>query len=117
MTTAEELTSESAGDGPDGGGRAKAAAGPPAAGLFRQRDFRMMWTGYAASAVGSEVTLLALPLAAAVLLGASPLQMGLLTAAGTLPYLGIGLVVGVLVDRMPRRRPLLIASDLVAAAI
>jgi MFS family permease len=93
---------------------AEAVAAPPA--LPRQRDFRLLWTGYAASAVGTEVTLLAMPLAAAVLLGATPLQMGLLTAAGTLPYLGLGLLAGVWVDRMPRRRPVLVATDLVAAA-
>jgi MFS family permease len=84
--------------------------------LSRQRDFRLLWAGYAVSAVGTEVTLLAIPLAAAVLLGASPLQMGLLTAAGTLPYLGLGLLAGVWVDRMPRRRPVLVAADVVAAA-
>jgi MFS family permease len=65
--------------------------------------------------MGSEVTVLAMPLAAAVLLGASPLQMGLLTAAGTVPNLAIGLLAGVWVDRLPRRRPLLVAADLAAA--
>ncbi|MDQ1643514.1 MAG: hypothetical protein QOJ90_2865 [Actinomycetota bacterium] len=89
----------------------------PPPGLRRQRDFRLLWSGSAVSAVGNEVTMLAIPLAAAVLLGASPLQMGLLTAAGTLPYLGLGLLAGVLVDRMPRRRPILVASDLLAAVV
>ncbi|MDQ1641203.1 MAG: hypothetical protein QOJ90_554, partial [Actinomycetota bacterium] len=89
----------------------------PPPGLLRQRDFRLLWSGSAVSAVGNEVTMLAIPLAAAVLLSASPLQMGLLTAAGTLPYLGLGLLAGVLVDRMPRRRPILVASDLLAAVV
>lgn len=84
--------------------------------LSRIRDFRLLWSAYAVSAVGSEVTLLAIPLAAAVLLGASPLQMGLLTAAGTAPYVGFALVAGAWVDRLPRRRPLLVAADLVAAS-
>ena len=84
--------------------------------LFRVRDFRLLWGAYAISSVGSEVTVLALPLAAAVLLGASPLQMGLLTAAGTAPYVGVSLVAGAWIDRVPRRRPLLVAADLVAAA-
>lgn len=83
--------------------------------LFRRRDFRLLWTAYAVSAVGSEVTVLAIPLAAAVLLGASPLQMGLLTAAGTAPYVGFALLAGAWIDRLPRRRPLLVAADLVAA--
>lgn len=94
------------------------AANPPAAPrLSRQRDFRLVWGSYAVSAVGTEVTLLAVPLAAAVLLGATPLQMGLLTAAGTMPYLGLGLVAGAWVDRITRRRPLLVVTDLVAAAV
>lgn len=96
-----------------------AATGAPAADpvrLFGQRDFRLLWSGWAVSAAGSEVTLLAIPLAAALLLDATPLQMGLLAAAGTLPYLGLGLLAGVWVDRLPRRRPLLVTAELVAAA-
>ena len=78
-------------------------------------DFGRLWAAYAISTIGSEVTVLALPLAAALLLGASPLQMGLLTAAGTAPYVGFALVVGAWVDRLRRRRPLMIAADLAAA--
>ena len=85
--------------------------------LTGQRDFRLLWTGYAVSSLGSEVTVLALPLAAAVMLHASPLQMGLLTAAGTAPVLALGLLAGVWVDRLPRRRPLLVTADLLAAAV
>src|SRR6476469_3944445 len=90
-----------------------ASPAPPR--LSRQADFRRLWTGYSVSAVGSEVTVLAIPISAAVLLGASPLQMGMLTAAATLPHLVIGLLAGVWVDRLPRRRPLLVAADLLAA--
>lgn len=84
--------------------------------LSSQPDFRTLWTGYSVSAAGSEVTVLAVPLCAAVLLGASAFQMGLLTAAATLPHLLIGLLAGVWVDRLPRRRPLLVTADLLAAA-
>jgi MFS family permease len=97
----------------------RSAAGPPTPSprsLLRGRDFRLLWSAYSVSAVGSEVTVLAIPLAAAVLLGATPLQMGLLAAAGTAPYVGFALVVGAWIDRLPRRRPLLVAADLVAAA-
>jgi MFS family permease len=83
--------------------------------LVRQSDFRRLWAGYTVSAVGSEVTVLAVPITAAVLLGASALQMGLLTAAATVPHLAFGLLAGVWVDRLPRRRPLLISADLLAA--
>lgn len=43
--------------------------------------------------------------------------MGLLTAAGTAPYVGFALVAGTWVDRLPRRRPLLVAADLLDAAL
>ena len=85
--------------------------------LLRSRDFRLVWSAYSISTLGSEVTVLALPLAAALLLGASPWQMGLLTAAGTAPYIGFALLVGAWIDRLPRRRPLLIAADLIAALV
>jgi len=87
----------------------------PARRALRSRDFRLLFSAYGISSLGSEVTVLALPLAAAVLLGASPWQMGLLVAAGTAPYIGFSLVVGAWVDRLRRRRPLMVAADLVAA--
>ncbi len=89
--------------------------GPDVRAALRTRDARLVFSAYAISAIGSEVTVLAIPVAAAILLGASPLQMGLLTAAGTAPYVGFALVVGAWVDRLHRRRPLMIAADLLAA--
>src|SRR5690606_29830663 len=59
------------------------------------------------SQVGAQVSFLAIPLVAAVTLGASAAQMGLLAAAETSPFLFFGLFAGVVVDRMPRR-PILI---------
>lgn len=105
------VTTTTSAAAPQGAGRSARARR-----LFRVRDFRLLWSAHAVSAVGSEVTVLAIPLAAAVLLGATPLQMGLLTAAGTAPYVGFALLAGAWVDRLPRRRPLLVAADLVAAA-
>ena len=90
-------------------------AAPDVRAALRTRDARLVFSAYAISAIGSEVTVLAIPVAAAILLGASPLQMGLLTAAGTAPYVGFALVVGAWVDRLRRRRPLMIAADLLAA--
>lgn len=87
----------------------------PALPLRRQRDYRLLWTARAVSETGSEVSRLAVPLTAAVLLGASPLQMGLLTATATLPYLLIGLPAGAWADRLARRRPVLVGCEVVAA--
>jgi MFS family permease len=84
---------------------------PRLAGLWRHPDFLKLWTGQTISVFGSGITGNALPLAALLTLGASSLQMGLLSAAGSAPVLLVGLVAGVWVDRL-RRRPLLIAADL-----
>jgi predicted MFS family arabinose efflux permease len=56
------------------------------------------------------------PLLAILTLGATPVQMGLLSALAGLPVLLFGLVAGVWVDRL-RRRPILIAADLGRAAV
>ncbi len=85
-------------------------------GLWRHSDFVKLWLGHTVSVFGSQITLLALPLTAALLLGATPLQMGLLGAAETAPYVLLGLLAGTWVDRLPRR-PILIATDLGRAAL
>jgi MFS family permease len=75
-----------------------------------------LWTGQTISLIGSQVTFLALPLTAVLVLNATPAQMGFLTAAGAIPSLLVGLFAGVWVDRH-RRRPILIAADLGRAAL
>ncbi|MCZ7436478.1 MFS transporter [Micromonospora sp. WMMC241] len=89
---------------------------PPRGGLFRHRDFRLLWTGHTISAVGSNMTTVALPLVAVAVLDASTFQVAVLTAAAWLPWLLAGLPVGAWVDRV-RRRPVMIAADLAAAAL
>jgi MFS family permease len=86
------------------------------AGLWRDPDFLTYWAASAISDVGSQITVLALPLIAAITLGATAWQMGVLGAAGTAPTLLIGLFAGVWVDRL-RRRPVLIAADIGRAAV
>ena len=82
--------------------------------LWRNRDFLKLWTGETVSEFGSQVTQFAMPLAAALTLHATPVQMGVLSALQMLPFLLISLPAGVWVDRI-RRRPILIAGDLVRA--
>lgn len=79
--------------------------------LWRHFDFLKLWSARTISLLGSHVSFLAVPLTAVLLLDATPFQMGLLTAAETLPYLLFGLIIGAWVDRL-KRRPLLIAADL-----
>ena len=53
------------------------------ASLWRHRDFRLLWGGQTVSQTGSQVTIVALPLVAIVVLRASAFQVGLLSAATT----------------------------------
>ena len=65
--------------------------------------FRALWLGQTASAVGTQVSMVALPLIAVLALHASPLELGILAALETIPYLVLSLPAGVIVDRMDRR--------------
>jgi MFS family permease len=76
-----------------------------------RRDFRLLLFGQTTSQLGTQVSGVAVPLLAVLTLGASPLQLGLVTAASTLAFAVIGLPAGAWVDRW-RRRPILVASDL-----
>ncbi|HEY3060660.1 MAG TPA: MFS transporter [Chloroflexota bacterium] len=89
------------------------SAGPP--GIKLGRDFAKLWAGQSVSLIGSEVSLLAMPLLAVLVLGASPGEMGVLRAVQFAPEL-LALPVGVLVDRI-KRRPLLIGVDLLRALL
>jgi len=82
--------------------------------LLRHSGFRWLWLGQTVSVFGSQVTVLALPLAAVLVLHASTFQVGLLTTAEYAAFLVIGLPAGVWVDRM-RRRPIMITADVLRA--
>jgi MFS family permease len=79
--------------------------------LLRHRDFRLLWGGESVSELGSQISLLAIPLLAVRTLHATTFEMGLLTAASTAAFLIVGLPAGVWVDRVRRRR-LMIGADL-----
>jgi MFS family permease len=79
--------------------------------LCHHADFLKLWAGSTVSLFGSQITFLALPFTAVLLLHATPAQMSFLVLAETLPTLLIGLFVGVWVDRLPRR-PVLLLADL-----
>ena len=61
---------------------------------MRTTEFRRFWIGQSISFLGSEVSLLALPLIAVLTLRADAAQMGILTALGYLPFLFVGLQAG-----------------------
>ena len=108
--TADSSVGAHGGPGSSGGRPRRALTGK----LIGQSGFRRLWFGQTVSEFGSQVTVLALPLAAVLVLHASTFQVGLLTTAGMAAFLLIGLPAGVWVDRM-RRRSVMIVSDVVRA--
>jgi MFS family permease len=95
---------------------ATAPATAPLVPLRRHRDFLLFWSGETVSLFGSQVTFLALPLTAILVLHASPFELGLLNAGGFLPFLFVSLPAGAWLDRR-RKRPILLLSNLVRALI
>jgi MFS family permease len=83
--------------------------------LLRHPDFVKLWSAETISQFGTQVTLLALPIIAATTLNVTPFEFGLLGTIEFLPFILLSLPAGVWVDRL-RRRPILIAGDLVRAA-
>lgn len=88
----------------------------PSGPLWRSGDFLRLWGAQTVSQLGSQVTLLALPLAAIVTLEASALEASVLAALEYAPFLLLTLPAGVWVDRL-RRRPLLVAADVARAIV
>ncbi len=80
------------------------------------RDYRLLLLGQTTSQLGSQVSAVAVPLLAVLVLHASALQLGVVNAAGTIAFLLIGLPVGAWTDRWRRRR-ILISSDLARAVL
>jgi MFS family permease len=83
----------------------------PRGGLWRDRDFLNLWGAATVSQIGSQVTLIALPLVAVLVLDASTFQVALLTTFDFLPFLLFGLPAGVWIDRLARR-PVMVATDI-----
>lgn len=81
---------------------------------MRNPDFRRFWFSSILAHFGAQITLLALPICAVLMLHASPAQMGTLAAFESLPFLLFGLPSGVLLDRS-RRLPVMMCSDLMVA--
>ncbi len=78
--------------------------------LLRDPAYRRLWSSILTSSFGNQVMMLALPLTAAVLLKASPTQMGLLTAVELAPFLIFSLPSGVWLDRV-RKLPVYVVGE------
>jgi MFS family permease len=86
----------------------------PPGDLLRDLTYRRLWISIFISSFGGQVTLLALPLTAAVLLHATPTQMGVLTAMEVLPFVLFSLPSGVWLDRV-RKLPVYIWGEALLA--
>ena len=82
----------------------------PEGDLWRDLTYRRLWLSILTASFGGQVMLLALPLAAAVLLQATPTQMGLLTAIELSPFLLLSLPAGVWLDRV-RKLPVYVGGE------
>jgi predicted MFS family arabinose efflux permease len=78
--------------------------------LFRNKDYMLLWSGQIVSAVGSETSLIALPLLV-LILTKSPAQAGFVGAIRLVPYLLFSLPAGALIDRW-NRKALMIFCDI-----
>jgi MFS family permease len=84
--------------------------------LFRHPNYARLWTAATVSLFGTQVSQIAIPFIAAVVLNASAGQVGLLTTIEFLPFLLFTLPAGVWVDRFPKKR-ILVVGDLGRAAM
>ena len=82
----------------------------------QQGAFRLLLTAIGVSAVGSRITRTALPMAAILLLDATPLQLGWLSVLGVLPGALVAWWAGAWIDRRSRRA-VLIGADWVRALL
>ncbi len=78
--------------------------------LLRNAIYRRLWSSILISSLGGQITMLALPLTAAVLLHASPTQMGLLTSMEIAPFVLFSLPSGVWLDRV-RKLPVYVIGE------
>jgi len=84
--------------------------------LHRQPLFLRFWSAQAVSVFGDQVSALAIPLTAVLVLHASAFQVGLLTSMAWLPHLLFSLPAGLWIDARPHRRHVMIGADLLRAA-
>lgn len=94
----------------------EARLGLPDDDLWRDRNYRRLWLSILIGAFATQVTALALSLTGALLLQATPTQVGILTAMGVAPFVLLALPTGVWLDRA-RKLPVYVAGELVMAAV
>ncbi len=92
-------------------------ASPAPRSLWHDRNFLTLWGGQALSQFGAQITELALPVLAVLLLHATEFEIGLLNAAATAAFLIVGLPAGAWIDRMRKRHVMIVADGVRAVAL
>jgi MFS family permease len=82
----------------------------PRGGLWRHADFLKLWSAETVSQLGTQITVLALPLVAIVTLDVSAFKVALLGVVDFAPFILVSLPAGVWVDRMSRKQILVVAD-------
>ncbi len=85
--------------------------------LLRNATYRRLWASILISSFGGQITMLALPLTAAVLLAATPSQMGILTAMELAPFVLLSLPAGVWLDRVRKLPVYVVGEGLIALVL
>ncbi len=85
--------------------------------LWREGNFLLFWSGRTVSLVGSQITLLALPMAAIIDLGATPFEVSLVITVATAAPLLVALPAGAVVDRVRKRRFMMVSDILSCVAL
>lgn len=81
------------------------------------RSFQTLAAANLGAQAAEQLSLAAAPLVAVLALGAGPGEIGLLGAMQTLPFLLLSIPMGLLADRMPRRRVMLASEALRALSL
>ncbi|PRA11980.1 hypothetical protein CQ015_08530 [Arthrobacter sp. MYb221] len=85
--------------------------------MFKNESFRALWGAHTVALIGTNTSLVVIPLLALTITGATVFQMGLLEAAESLAVLLFGLFIGIYADRVGGRTAMLIANFLRAVAL
>lgn len=87
-----------------------AAVAAPPSGILRHRAFAYFWSATTLRAFGGAVAGVAFQVLIVTVVGATPMQLSVLSALGVVPYLFLGLIVGALMDRWRRQRTLVFTT-------
>ncbi len=78
--------------------------------VLRIPAFLLFWSASTLRAFGGSIAGVAFQVLIVAVVAATPVQIGVLSALGVVPYLFLGLIVGALMDRWSRQRTLVVTS-------